>query len=76
MQQQELSQLEEEYARSAQQSTGVQLSAPLAGSYQAPMRAELRGPILLLAARRPVHATIDDATVVKGINKALALIRL
>ena len=40
------------------------------------MRAELCGAILVLAAKRPAFAAIDNAAVVKGINKALALIRL
>ena len=72
----ELTLLEEEFARSTQRSDGLQLSAPLAGSYQTRMRAELCGAILVLSAKRPVFAAIDNAAVVKGINKALALIKL
>ena len=76
MQDHELTLLEGEFAQSTQRRDGLQLSAPLAGSYQTPMRAELCGAILVLSAKRPVFAAIDNAAVVKGINKALALIKL
>ncbi|MFM7981840.1 MAG: hypothetical protein ACKPKO_21230, partial [Candidatus Fonsibacter sp.] len=59
-----------------QRQDGLALSAPLAGCYQSPMRAGLCGAILMLAGARPVYAAIDNASVVKGINRAIAQKRL
>ena len=59
MQDHELILLEGEFAQSTQRRDGLQLSAPLAGSYQTPMRAELCGAILVLSAKRPVFAAIE-----------------
>ncbi|MFM7981380.1 MAG: hypothetical protein ACKPKO_18895, partial [Candidatus Fonsibacter sp.] len=57
------SQFEGEYSQSTQKQDGLAMSAPLAGCYQTPMRAELCGAILLLAAAKPVFAAVDNAVV-------------
>ena len=63
--------MEETYAEVAEEPGGMRLSAAIGGMIQTPMRAELCGAILALAAGRGLHLAVDNSSVVKGIKKAL-----
>ena len=54
---------------------GVVLTITPGGVIQTPMRAELRGAILSLAAEKEVSLAADNAGVAKGIRRALYAIK-